>query len=937
MSMGRGAWGGRRLQVSATQVAAAGFHTLVVLADGTMRAFGFGYYGQLGYGSTSNVGGTMSTLPSRMGPVPLGDTAIAAAAGAGHSLVLLGDGTVKAFGFGNNGRLGYGSTTSVGNKESSLPSNQGAVVLNGTAVAVAACGSHSLVLLDDGSVLAFGSGMAGQLGYGSTSDVGDTEHTRPSDVGPVPLGGVAVALAAGDKHSVALMSGGTVRTFGSGEFGQLGYGSTDNVGDTDDDWASTRPPVQLDGIVVDIAAGTGHTLVLLDDGRVRAFGKGDDGRLGYGSTDNVGDTDDDWVSSTDPVPLGGAAAAVAAGDAHSLVLLTDGSVLAFGKGQYGRLGYGSTAKVGDDMSRLPSAKGPVPLGAGAAIRHCIALTVCIGIAIGCRYFLAHSQFHGLALLFAHGQFHRHTFLFPHGQLHGHALLLAHGQFHGHALLLLDCHGDNFAHLLPHHHCNDLAIADRLAIGHIDGNHHFHGHPVAIPYPKLVGIAQPNRIAHNDAHQHSHPDPDAIPLPHRQPLRVPEPLGIANGTAPEVGRPSQPGADARLHESPAQATRSGLLLEARSGPDGRALLPSALGASMSMGRGAWGGRRLQVSATQVAAGDAHTLVVLADGTMRAFGFGLFGQLGYGSTDNFGSMTSSLPARMGPVPLGGTAVTVAAGDYHSLVLLEGGEVKAFGKGENGRLGYGSTANVGSSRSSLPSQQAGMSLGGKAVAVAAGGGHSVVLLDDGSVWAFGSGMAGQLGYGSTSDVGDTEHTRPSDVGPVPLGGVAVALAAGGKHSVALMSGGSVRAFGSGEFGQLGYGSTDNVGDTDDDWASTRPPVQLDGIVVDIAAGTSHTLVLLDDGRVRAFGKGDDGRLGYGSTDNMGDTDDDWVSSTDPVPLGGAAAAVAAGDAHSLVLLSDGSVLAFGSGEYGRLGYGSPLSRGGIERRHGSNLRVC
>ena len=60
--------------------------------------------------------------------------------------------------------------------------------------------------------------------------------------GPVPLGGVAVALAAGDKHSVALMSGGTVRTFGSGEFGQLGYGSTDNVGDTDDDWASTTDP-----------------------------------------------------------------------------------------------------------------------------------------------------------------------------------------------------------------------------------------------------------------------------------------------------------------------------------------------------------------------------------------------------------------------------------------------------------------------------------------------------------------------------------------------------------------------------------------------------------------------------------------------------------------------------------------------------------------------
>ncbi len=137
------------------------------------------------------------------------------------------------------------------------------------------------------------------------------------------------------------------------------------------------------------------------------------------------------------------------------------------------------------------------------------------------------------------------------------------------------------------------------------------------------------------------------------------------------------------------------------------------------------------------------MLLEDGSVRAFGSGEYGQLGYGSTDNVGDTQLSLPSDMGGVPLGGRAVAVSAGWHHSLVLLEDGSVRAFGYGNYGRLGYGSTSTVGDTQSSLPSEKGGVPLGGRAVAVSAGKYHSLVLREEGSVRVFGRGLYGFLLY--------------------------------------------------------------------------------------------------------------------------------------------------------------------------------------------------
>ncbi|KAA0147712.1 hypothetical protein FNF29_07166 [Cafeteria roenbergensis] len=350
--------GGVNLGGEAVAVAAGSSHTLVAMTDGKAFAFGNGGVGRLGSGSTDNIGDTPQTLPHLMGPVSLGGNAVAVAAGTFHSLVVLDDGSLRAFGSGGSGRLGYGTSFDLGNTPDTVPSKQGPVPLGGNAVAAAAGGFQSLVLLDDGSVLAFGAGGNGLLGYGDTSDVGGTPQTVPSVQGPVPLGGKAVAVAAGTSHSLVLLGNGSVLAFGSGANGRLGYGDTANVGDTPQTVPSEQGPVPLGGKAVAVAGGTMHSLVLLEDGTARTFGYGGFGRLGYGDGTDVGDTPQTVPSEQGPVPLGGKAVAVAGGTMHSLVLLEDGTARTFGYGGFGRLGYGDSADVGSTPDTVPSKKGP---------------------------------------------------------------------------------------------------------------------------------------------------------------------------------------------------------------------------------------------------------------------------------------------------------------------------------------------------------------------------------------------------------------------------------------------------------------------------------------------------------------------------------------------------------------------------------------------------
>jgi len=355
---------------TAKAISAGDFHTCALLNDDKVRCWGFGGNGRLGYGRTNTVGDNAMNTPGAVGPVDLGanHTARAVTAGGAHSCAILDDDTVRCWGFGFDGRLGYSSTSNVGDTAGSTPGTVGPVYLglNRKAQAITAGSFHTCALLSDGSVRCWGSGSNGQLGYGSTENVGDNE--TPGSVPPVKLGlneaGVnhtAKAITAGDFHTCALLDDDTVRCWGYGEDGRLGYGNLKSIGDNET--PDTVGPIDLGGHAAKaISAGQDHTCALLNDDTVRCWGYGGDGRLGYGNVKSIGDNE--TPASVGPVNVGNGrtVVSVSAGGRGSCAGLEDGALRCWGYAANGRLGYCTQNNIGDDET--PGGAGPVKLQPG---------------------------------------------------------------------------------------------------------------------------------------------------------------------------------------------------------------------------------------------------------------------------------------------------------------------------------------------------------------------------------------------------------------------------------------------------------------------------------------------------------------------------------------------------------------------------------------------
>lgn len=339
-------------------------HSCAVLQSAALRCWGFANQGRLGYGNTENIGD--NELPASAGPVNVGAgrTAKAVAAGTEHTCAVLDDGSVRCWGLGGFGQLGYANTDSIGDNEA--PGSVGPVDLGpGRSARAVSAGEYSCALLDDGSVRCWGSDFSGQLGYGSPpNNVGDNE--TPGSQPPINLEGSATALSVGRNHACTILDNAAVRCWGRGDNGRLGNNNVNNRGENDD--PSDDGPVNLGTgrTARAIAAGGAHTCAILDDGSVRCWGLGTDGRLGYGNTDSIGDNE--LPGTIGPVDLGTGRTAVAitAGGQHTCAVLDDGSVRCWGLGDNGRLGYGDTGTVGDNEA--PGTVGPVNLGSGRSAR-----------------------------------------------------------------------------------------------------------------------------------------------------------------------------------------------------------------------------------------------------------------------------------------------------------------------------------------------------------------------------------------------------------------------------------------------------------------------------------------------------------------------------------------------------------------------------------------
>ncbi|MFZ5908433.1 MAG: hypothetical protein ACOYYU_00270 [Chloroflexota bacterium] len=233
-------------------------------------------------------------------PAPIFGTterAVTLAAGYDHTCVLTLNGAVKCRGWGWL-----------------LDTRQDASAV--AAQSVVAGDGFTCILTTSGGVKCIGKNNYGQIGDGTTTD-------RNTLVGVIGLASDVVALTAGDSHTCALTTSGSVKCWGRNYFGQLGDGTT----------SYSLIPIEVKGLndeVVSLTAGNDHTCAM-SKGGVKCWGANDGGQLGDGSL----------INHSEPVDVMGLpnnVTALAAGFAHTCALTSQGEVLCWGDNKWGQLG-----------------------------------------------------------------------------------------------------------------------------------------------------------------------------------------------------------------------------------------------------------------------------------------------------------------------------------------------------------------------------------------------------------------------------------------------------------------------------------------------------------------------------------------------------------------------------------------------------------------------
>jgi alpha-tubulin suppressor-like RCC1 family protein len=226
-------------------------------------------------------------------------------------------------------------------------------------------------------------------------------------------------------------------------------------------------------------------------------------------------------------------------------------------------------------------------------------------------------------------------------------------------------------------------------------------------------------------------------------------------------------------------------------------------------------------------------------------------------------------------------VSAGSYHTCALSWVNGVRCWGQNLYGQLGDGTSVDR-----AVPRDVVGLATG--VTAVAAGGGHSCALTSGGGVKCWGSNAYGQLGDGTT-----TSRMTPVDVSGLVSG--VVAISAGGAHTCALLSGGTIKCWGRNLEGQLGDGST----------TSRAAPVNVTGSVtgIRVSAGGGHTCVVTSGGGLKCWGENTYYQVGDGTNTRR-------VAPTDVVGLTAGATMVSAGASGTCAITSAGGAKCWGNG---------------------------
>ncbi len=899
------------LAIRIVKVSNGSYHSFGLTSDGRIYAWGRNTSGELGIGTTlarSNVPIAVKTTGT-----PMDGKVVKQVEGGGryegsHSIALASDGTVYTWGLNQYGQLGNNTTI---NSRSPVAVQAAGTPMEGkTIVQIAAGADHSLALDSDGALYAWGSNAYGQLGNGTTTNSSVPVAVK---IAGTPLAGkTIVQIAAGANHNMVLTSDGAVYTWGWNYHGQLGNNTKTN--------SNTIVAVQTISTpiagkkIVKIAAGQGHSLALTDDGMVYAWGRNDTGQLGNNATTDAMLPVAVTVTGT---PMSNKTIVeIASGARHSLAIDSSGKVYAWGHNGSGQLGNNSTVNALTPVAvQAPADKNIIQvsgsgwLGASSSALASDGTVYSWGRGFDGQLGDGTNNDSSVPVITTINLVDTpstptHVMAKPGDTtaiISWQAPIVSGGQnITGYVLQYQAVGASSWTTI------NVAAAATSHTITGLTNDQTYR---IRLAAKITAGTGDFSNVV--------------LVTPHAKPT-------ITN-VSPAIG-PVAGGQNVTL-------TGTNFILKSKKimqtvNGNGYSLALSADGTVYTWGRNEYGQLGNGVTATnspvpvavktagtpmegktivQISAKVWYALALASDGTVYSWGFNSWGQLGNGTSGTANNASAPVAVKTAGTPMEGkTIVQVAAGATHSLALATDGTIYAWGKNEYGQLGNDSTTN---SPVPVAVKTAGTPMDGKTIIqIHAGYEHSLALASDGTVYAWGRNNSGQLGK---NDATDTHIPAAVQTLGTPMAGkVIVQLAAGNSQSMALASDGTVYTWGWNQYGQLGNGTTTN----------SRIPVAVvttgtplaGKTISQIAAGNAHALAMTDDGTVYTWGWNQYGQLGNNSTINSSLP---VIVKTTGTPLAGKMITqiTSGGSPNSLVLANDGTMYAWGWGQYGQLGNGT------------------
>ncbi len=318
--------------------------------------------------------------------------------------------------------------------------------------------------------------------------------------------------------------------------------------------------------------------------------------------------------------------------------------------------------------------------------------------------------------------------------------------------------------------------------------------------------------------------------------------------------------------------------------------------------------------QISMGISHAVVLAADGRLFGWGLNTYGALGAPETPDERQVTRPREIDVSAMHLSGgeTITKISADRARTTVLTSTGRLFAWGRNNSGQLGDGTKTDSVTPVSPLPG-----AMGAAAITDFAVGSQSTMAVVGGRVYAWGANSWGQLGNGSSGAGAESLVPVAVDMSLALSGRVVTGVAAGSSVSVALTQDGKVFTWGSNGYGVLGVGLTDSNGFSPRPVAVDTSGALSGKTLSSVVADHNQVFAVGNDGAVYGWGFNGRGELGNGSTSPTGEPSPVAV---DLGPMGGnKVVMLTSGYDHTFAVDEAGRVFGWGDATRGQLGVGA------------------